>query len=115
MSDILRVRSVFFFLKSVLGRARIAIHESFVVDLFVTHTCAVGNGYSNAYYRTKQVKVRPRSKLAENYFKTHAFQELVGWLGQATADFTVLGGDFNTDPRDNETSYSDLKSLMVSK
>ena len=42
-------------------------------------------------------------------------QELVGWLGQATADFTVLGGDFNTDPRDNETSYSDLKSLMVSK
>ena len=42
-------------------------------------------------------------------------QELVGWLGQATADFTVLGGDFNTDPRDNETSYSDLKSLMVSQ
>lgn len=78
------------------GRARIAIQESFVVDLFVTHTCAVGNGYSNAYYRTNQVK------------------ELVGWLGQATGDFTVLGGDFNTDPRDNETSYSDLKSLMVS-
>ena len=100
-----------FFLKSVLGRARIAIHESFVVDLFVTHTCAVGNGYSNAYYRTKQVKVRLCSKLAWNYCKT---QELVGWLGQATADFTVLGGDFNTDPRDNETSYSDLKSLMVS-
>ena len=39
----------------------------------------------------------------------------MGWLGQSTADFTVLGGDFNTDPRDNETSYSDLKSLMVSQ
>ena len=25
------------------------------VDLFVTHTCAIGSGYSNAYYRTKQV------------------------------------------------------------
>ena len=43
-----------------------------------------------------------------------SLQELVGWLGQGTADFTILGGDFNTDPRDNETSYSDLKSLMVS-
>ena len=51
----------------------------------------------------------------DNYFLSHTFKELVGWLGQATADFTVLGGDFNTDPRDNETSYSDLKSLMVSK
>ena len=47
-----------------LGRARIAIRETFVVDLFVTHTCAVGNGYSNAYYRTNQVKVRSRPKRA---------------------------------------------------
>ena len=49
------------------GRARIAIDESFVVDLFVTHTCAVGNGYSNAYYRTNQVKVRSRSTSAETF------------------------------------------------
>ena len=49
------------------GRARIAIDESFVVDLFVTHTCAVGNGYSNAYYRTNQVKVRPCFTSAETY------------------------------------------------
>ena len=27
------------------------------VDLFVTHTCAIGSGYSNAYYRTKQVLI----------------------------------------------------------
>lgn len=78
------------------GRVRIALDNSFVVDIFVTHTCAVGTDYSNSYYRTRQVK------------------ELVGWVGNATADFTVLGGDFNTDPRDTESSYSDLKSLMVS-
>ena len=111
----MRYRS-FFNANLILGRARIAIHESFVVDLFVTHTCAVGNGYSNAYYRTNQVKVKQHSKLQFRLILNPlTFQELVGWLGQATADFTVLGGDFNTDPRDNETSYSDLKSLMVSK
>ena len=67
MQDILRYRS-YFNTNPILGRARIAIHESFVVDLFVTHTCAVGNGYSNAYYRTNQVKVRPGTKLAQTYF-----------------------------------------------
>ena len=78
------------------GRARVSPHPAFVVDLFVTHTCAVGNGYTNAYYREHQV------------------QELVGWVNASNADFVILGGDFNTDPMDKETSYSNLKKLMIS-
>ena len=41
----------------IIGRARISPHPSFVVDVFVTHTCAIGPDYSNAYYREHQVQV----------------------------------------------------------
>ena len=37
------------------GRARVEPHPGFIVDLFVTHTCAVGPSYTNAYYREHQV------------------------------------------------------------
>ena len=62
----------------------------------MTHTCAVGPDYTNAYYREHQV------------------QELVGWVNDSDADFVILGGDFNTDPKDKESSYHNLKSAMVS-
>jgi len=78
------------------GRARVEPHPGFIVDLFVTHTCAVGPSYTNAYYREHQVK------------------ELVQWVKESNADFVVLGGDFNTDPKDKETSYHDLKEAMIS-
>ena len=42
------------------------------------------------------------------------FQELVKWVNSSNADFVILGGDFNTDPTDKETSYSSLKAAMVS-
>lgn len=35
-------------------------------------------------------------------------------MNNSNADFVILGGDFNTDPKDNETSYNDLKTAMVS-
>ena len=41
-------------------------------------------------------------------------QELVKWVNSSNADFVILGGDFNTDPTDKETSYSSLKAAMVS-
>jgi len=78
------------------GRARVEPRPGFTVDLFVTHTCAVGPSYSNAFYRESQV------------------EELVGWVKKSNADFMILGGDFNTDPKDNETSYHNLKSTMTS-
>ena len=31
-------------------------------------------------------------------------------MNNSNADFVILGGDFNTDPKDNETSYNDLKT-----
>jgi hypothetical protein len=38
----------------------------------------------------------------------------VGWVEKSNADFIILGGDFNTDPKDNETSYHSLKQIMTS-
>ena len=35
-------------------------------------------------------------------------------MNSSNADFVILGGDFNTDPTDKETSYSSLKAAMVS-
>ena len=39
---------------------------------------------------------------------------MVEWVKESNADFVVLGGDFNTDPKDKETSYHDLKEAMIS-
>ena len=39
---------------------------------------------------------------------------MVGWVEKSNADFIILGGDFNTDPKDNETSYHSLKQSMTS-
>ena len=41
-------------------------------------------------------------------------EELVGWVEKSNANFIILGGDFNTDPKDNETSYNSLKQVMTS-
>ena len=41
-------------------------------------------------------------------------KELVEWVDQSNADFVILGGDFNTDPKDKETSYKNLKEAMIS-
>jgi len=78
------------------GRIRVEPSPGITVDAFVTHTCAVGSTYTNAYYREKQVA------------------ELVKWTNASDADFVILGGDFNTSPNDTETSYQSLKDAMVS-
>jgi len=78
------------------GRIRVEPSSGITVDAFVTHTCAVGPTYSNAFYREKQVA------------------ELVKWTNASDADFVILGGDFNTSPNDKETSYHTLKAAMVS-
>ena len=40
-------------------------------------------------------------------------KELVKWVEKSDADFVILGGDFNTSPRDKETSYKNLKQMMT--
>ena len=49
-----------------------------------------------------------------NLFWHFQVKELVQWVKESNADFVVLGGDFNTDPKDKETSYHDLKEAMIS-
>jgi len=77
-----------------VGRVRIEPHPNVTVDVFVTHTCASDG---NRWYRQRQVK------------------ELVKFVGKSDADFIILGGDFNVDPKANadETTYHDIKSIMV--
>ena len=77
------------------GRVRLEPYKNFLVDIFVTHTCAVGATYTNAYYRQKQI------------------QQLAQHVEKSKADFVIVGGDFNTDPSDKETSYHTLQSVLV--
>jgi len=77
-----------------VGRVRVEPVNGTLVDVFVTHTCA--SDY-NFYYRQRQIK------------------ELVKFVNKSDADFMILGGDFNVDPKvnANETTYHDVSSLMV--
>jgi len=77
-----------------VGHVRIEPEKDYVVDMFVTHTCASDYNY---YYRQRQVK------------------ELVQVVEKSDADFVILGGDFNADPKanSNETTIGDIKNIMV--
>jgi len=77
-----------------VGRVRISPVDGTLVDVYVTHTCASDYNY---YYRQRQVK------------------QLVKFVNGSDADFVILGGDFNVDPKvnANETSYQDVKDLMT--
>ncbi|XP_023327042.1 uncharacterized protein LOC111700390 [Eurytemora carolleeae] len=78
------------------GRVRIEPVENITVDVFVTHTCA-SDEVENKKARQAQVK------------------QLMKAVRTASADFVLLGGDFNSDPRaTNETTYSILKQDMAS-
>jgi len=74
------------------GRVRIEPGPNVTLDVFVTHTCASDYNY---WYRQRQVK------------------ELVKFVKKSTADFVVLGGDFNVDPKAKETTFHDVKEIMI--
>ena len=64
---------------------------------------------------TENIKFRFEIALEINsIYKIFSYQELVSWVNNSDADFVVLGGDFNTDPNDKETSYHNLKNAMFS-
>jgi len=83
-----------YFARKGVGRVRIEPRPNVTVDVYVTHTCA--SDY-NSWYRQRQVK------------------ELVKFVKKSDADFVVLGGDFNIDPKvnANETTYHDIKEIMT--
>lgn len=78
------------------GRVRIAPKENLTIDVFVTHTCA-----SDA--------------VADKTAREHQVAQLLASVKASSADFTLLGGDFNSDPRaPNETTYTSLKKSLSS-
>jgi len=83
-----------FLARKGVGRVRIEPKKGHLVDVFVTHTCASDYNY---YYRQRQVK------------------ELVKIVNGSDADFVILGGDFNADPKrnGNETTITDIQEIMV--
>merc|ERR1712080_258702 len=83
-----------YFARKGVGRVRVEPHPNVTVDVFVTHTCA--SDY-NFWYRQRQIK------------------ELVKFVNKSDADFVLLGGDFNVDPKvnANETSYQDGKNVII--
>jgi len=76
-----------------VGRVRVEPAPGHTVDAFVTHTAA--SDY-NHWYRQRQVK------------------ELVKVVSRSDADFIILGGDFNADPKANanETTLADINRIM---
>jgi len=78
------------------GRIQIEPVENVTVDVFVTHTCA-SDQVEDKQARMAQVK------------------QLMAAVTKSQADFTVLGGDFNSDPRAvNDTTYHILKQDLAS-
>jgi len=83
-----------YFARKGVGRVRIEPVPNITVDVFVTHTAA--SDY-NSYYRQIQTN------------------EVVEHVKNSDADFAILGGDFNIDPRmTNETTYHTLTNELSS-
>jgi len=81
-----------YFARKGVGRVRIEPQPNITVDVFVTHTAASDYNY---YYREIQTR------------------EIVEHVKSSKADFTILGGDFNIDPRmTNETTYETLTTEL---
>jgi len=78
------------------GRVRIAPKENVTIDVFVTHTCA-------------------NDEVLDKTAREHQVAQLLESVQASSADFALLGGDFNSDPRaSNEATYAHLKKTMAS-
>jgi len=77
------------------GRLKIEPIEGFSTDIIVTHTCADGPTYTNAYYRTKQA------------------EQLVKHIEASEAEFIIVAGDLNTDPLKEEEAFAVLERSLV--
>jgi len=65
-----------------VGRVRVTLNPDITVDIFITHLVAdpePSNGYSNSYYRQKQIQELINEKIAKS-----------------NADMIFLGGDFES-------------------
>jgi len=81
-----------YFLRRGLGRVRIEPQPEVKVDVFVTSLASMDYNY---WYRERQAT------------------QLVKLVSESTADYVVLGGDFNVDPRDGEDTYTSVKNQLI--
>lgn len=81
-----------YFLRRGVGRVRIEPQPDVTVDVFVTSLAS--NDY-NYWYRERQAK------------------QLIELVSQSTAQYVIVGGDFNVDPRDGEETYKTVKNRLT--
>jgi len=81
-----------YFLRRGVGRVRIEPQPDVTVDVFVTSLAS--NDY-NYWYRERQAK------------------QLIELVSQSTAQYVIVGGDFNVDPRDGEETYKTVKNSLT--
>lgn len=80
-----------YFLRRGVGRVRIEPKPDVTVDVFITSLAS--NDY-NYWYRERQAA------------------QLVKLVSQSTAQYVIVGGDFNVDPRDGEDTYNTVKKEL---
>jgi len=81
-----------YFLRRGVGRVRIEPEPDVTVDVFVTSLAS--NDY-NYWYRERQAK------------------QLMELVSQSTAQYIIVGGDFNVDPRDGEETYKTVEKMLT--
>lgn len=81
-----------YFLRRGLGRVRVEPIKGQKVDVYVTSLASMDYNY---------------------WYREHQAAQLVSLLAKSDADYLVLAGDFNVDPRDGEATYKSFKGELT--
>jgi len=81
-----------YFLRRGLGRVRVEPIKGQKVDIYVTSLASMDYNY---------------------WYREHQAAQLVPLLAKSDADYLVLAGDFNVDPRDGEGTYKEFKGALT--
>jgi len=81
-----------YFLRRGLGRVRVEPTRGEKVDIYVTSLASMDYNY---------------------WYREHQAAQLVPLLAKSDANYLVLAGDFNVDPRDGEATYKTFKGALT--
>jgi len=81
-----------YFLRRGLGRVRIEPKPGMSVDLYLTSLASMDYNY---------------------WYREHQADQLLAIVKKSTADYTILVGDFNVDPRDGEETYKTVRAELT--
>jgi len=81
-----------YFLRRGLGRVRVEPVRGQKVDIYVTSLASMDYNY---------------------WYREHQAAQLVPLLAKSDANYLVLAGDFNVDPRDGEATYKTFKEALT--